>query len=108
MAPALKMTPKSVPKMLKLFWWLRSMMLTPTRVMFSPTRDRGAYAIMAGDPNRSVNGRGGLPLRQERKDELTSHDIWRMVMCYRLVHFDCTVAKPQHDLQWHGEQSKGQ
>jgi hypothetical protein len=59
--------------------------------MFSPARDRGAYAIMAGDLDRSVNGRGGLPLRQERKDELTSHDIWRMVMYYRLFHFDCTL-----------------
>ena len=44
---------------------------------------------------------GDLPIQatNRHKGELTSHHILRMVMYYRLFHFRCTVAKPQHDLQ---------
>jgi hypothetical protein len=44
---------------------------------------------------------GDLPIQatKRHKGELTSHHIRRMVMYYRLFHFRCTVAKPQHDLQ---------
>src|SRR6516225_11199417 len=41
------MAPKSPSKMLKPFGLLGSMTPTPTRVMFSPRRDRGTYVIMA-------------------------------------------------------------
>jgi hypothetical protein len=37
---------------------------------------------------------GGLPIqatRQEHKGEPTSHRIWRMVMNYRLFHFDAPL-----------------